>query len=63
MKDLMKRTDRPAIRDTLVLFGELAVFAGAGIALWSTGRSAWLWLALGRAVRLRDGFALWEALR
>ena len=47
MRSLMKRTDRPAIRDTLVLFGAMAVFAGSGIALWPSGWSVPLWLAYG----------------
>ena len=47
VKDLMKRTDRPAIRDTFVLFGAMAVFAGIGVALWPSGWCAPFWLAYG----------------
>ena len=36
MKDLMRRKDGPAIRDTLVWFAALAVFGGLGIAFWGT---------------------------
>ncbi len=34
MKDLMKRGDGPAIRDTAILFGSMVVLASIGIALW-----------------------------
>ena len=47
VKDLMKRTDQPAIRDTFVLFGAMAVFAGIGVALWPSGWCAPFWLAYG----------------
>ena len=47
MKALMKRTDRPAIRDTLVLFGAMAVLAGCAVALWPSWWSAPFWLAYG----------------
>ncbi len=40
MKELMRRSDSPAVRDTLLWFGLMAVFAAAGIALWRS------WLAL-----------------
>jgi fatty acid desaturase len=36
MKELMKRKDGPAIRDTLIWFASLAVFGGLGIALWGS---------------------------
>ncbi|MFC6489173.1 fatty acid desaturase family protein [Nitratireductor sp. GCM10026969] len=34
MKALMKRSDGPAIRDTIVWLGSMAVFAGAAVWLW-----------------------------
>ena len=36
MKELMKRADGPAIRDTLIWFGCLVVFGGLGICFWGT---------------------------
>lgn len=47
MKELMKRSDRPAIRDTIVLFGAMAVFSGLAIALWPSWWSAPFWLTYG----------------
>lgn len=47
MKALMKRTDQPAIRDTLILFGCMILFAGLGIAFWPAWWSAPFWLAYG----------------
>jgi fatty acid desaturase len=47
MKDLMARTDGPAIRDTVLLFGLMLAFAGAGIALWPSWWSVPFWLAYG----------------
>ena len=47
MKELMKRSDRPAIRDTVILFGCMVLFAGIGIALWPSWWSAPFWLAYG----------------
>ena len=47
MKDLMQRSDQPAIRDTILLYGLLIAFAAAGIALWPTWWSAPFWLAYG----------------
>ena len=50
MKELMQRRDEPAIRDTAIWLGSMAVLAGAGIALWLGGHP-WLslpfWLAYG----------------
>jgi fatty acid desaturase len=34
MKELMKRSDQPAIRDTIIWFGAFIVFAGLAIWLW-----------------------------
>ena len=34
MKALMQRSDQPAIRDAIILFGSMIVLAGIGIALW-----------------------------
>jgi fatty acid desaturase len=47
MKDLMARSDGPAIRDTLVLFGLMLVFAAGGIATWGSAWSLPFWLAYG----------------
>ena len=50
MKAFMQRADQPAIRDTLIWLGAMAVFAGLGIAVWLMGHP-WLslpfWLAYG----------------
>ncbi len=47
MKDLMARTDRPAIRDTLVLYGLMIALAAAGTALWPSWWSVPFWLGYG----------------
>ncbi len=47
MKDLMARSDGSAIRDSVVLYGLMLVFAGIGIALWPSWWSAPFWLAYG----------------
>lgn len=47
MKDLMRREDGPAIRDTRILFGSMVVLAGLGIALWPSIWSLPFWLAYG----------------
>ncbi|MES2540776.1 MAG: fatty acid desaturase family protein [Pseudomonadota bacterium] len=47
MKDLMARSDAPAIRDTIILYGSMVVLAGIGIALWPSLWSAPFWLAYG----------------
>ncbi|WP_420859198.1 fatty acid desaturase family protein [Marivivens marinus] len=47
MKALMQRSDGPAIRDTVILFGAMILFAGIGIALWPSWWSAPFWLAYG----------------
>ena len=47
MKALMKRTDQPAIRDTILLFGLMAGFASAGIALWGSWWSMPFWMVYG----------------
>ena len=47
MKALMQREDGPAIRDTVILYGCMIVFAGIGIALWPGWWSAPFWLAYG----------------
>ncbi len=47
MKDLMQRSDQPAIRDTVILYGCMVAFAGAGIALWPTWWALPFWLAYG----------------
>jgi fatty acid desaturase len=47
MKDLMQRQDQPAIRDTVIYYGLMILFAGIGIALWPSLWSAPFWLAYG----------------
>ncbi len=47
MKDLMSRSDGPAIRDTIILYGCMLAFAAAGIALWPTLWCIPFWLAYG----------------
>lgn len=47
MKALMAREDQPAIRDTIILFGAMVLFAGIGIWLWPSWWSAPFWLAYG----------------
>ncbi len=47
MKDLMQRSDGPAIRDSVILLGAMVVLAGVGIALWPSWWSAPFWLAYG----------------
>ena len=44
MKELMKRSDQPAIRDTLILFAAMVILAGMGIWLWPSWWSAPFWL-------------------
>ena len=36
LKELMKRSDGPAIRDTLIWFGALALFGGLGVFFWGS---------------------------
>ena len=45
MKALMARSDQPAIRDSLIYYGAMILFAGIGIALWPTLWSLPVWLA------------------
>ena len=47
MKALMQRSDQPAIRDTIILYGAMILLAGLGIALWPTWWSLPFWLAYG----------------
>ena len=47
MKDLMQRTDGPAIRDTIILYGAMIALAAGGIALWGTWWCVPFWLAYG----------------
>ncbi len=47
MKDLMARSDGPAIRDTMIYYGSMIVLAGIGIALWPSLWSVPFWLAYG----------------
>lgn len=47
MKELMQRSDGPAIRDTVILFAAMAAFAALGIALWPSYWAIPFWLAYG----------------
>lgn len=47
VKALMKRTDWPAIRDTIILYSAMVALAGVGITLWPSGWSAPFWLGYG----------------
>jgi fatty acid desaturase len=47
MKELMRRSDGPAIRDTAIWLGLMAVFPGLGIALWGSWRAVPFFLAYG----------------
>ena len=47
MKELMARSDAPAIRDTLILYGTMILTAGIGIWLWPSWWSAPFWLVYG----------------
>ena len=50
MKELMQRRDGPAIRDTIIWLGAMAVLGGAAAWLWAAGQpwpSLPLWLAYG----------------
>ena len=53
MKELMRRSDYPAIRDTIIWLGLMGLFAGLGIAFWSSWRALPFFLAYG----LLDGSA------
>ena len=47
MKELMQRSDQPAIRDTNILYGCMIAFAAGGIALWGTWWCVPFWAAYG----------------
>jgi fatty acid desaturase len=47
MKDLMQRSDAPAIRDTILLYGIMICCAAVAIWLWPSWWSAPFWLAYG----------------
>jgi len=47
MKDLMQRSDGPAIRDTLIWLGAMLVLAAGGIALWGSWWALPFFLAYG----------------
>lgn len=47
MKDLMKRSDGPAIRDTIIWLGSMIVFAGLAVWLWPSLWSVPFFLAYG----------------
>lgn len=44
MKALMRRSDGPALRDTVIYYGALIVLAGIGIALWPSWWSLPFWI-------------------
>lgn len=47
MKALMKRSDQPALRDTIILYGLMVVFAATAIVLMPSWWSVPFWLAYG----------------
>ncbi|MFO1173899.1 MAG: fatty acid desaturase family protein [Paracoccaceae bacterium] len=47
MKELMARSDQPAIRDTILLYGLMILFVVLAIWLWPSWWSAPFWLAYG----------------
>ena len=47
MKDLMARSDSPAIRDTILLYGLMITFAAGGILTWGSWWAVPFWLAYG----------------
>ncbi|MDJ1006218.1 MAG: fatty acid desaturase family protein [Paracoccaceae bacterium] len=47
MKELMKRSDQPALRDTAIWVGLHMLFAAGGIAFWGTWWAVPFWLAYG----------------
>lgn len=47
IRALMEKSDRIAMRDTVIWLGLMVVFAGIGIALWPSWWSAPFWLAYG----------------
>lgn len=47
MKELMKRKDGPAIRDTAIWFGSLILFGGLGVYFWGTWWAVPFFLAYG----------------
>ncbi|HEV2252898.1 MAG TPA: substrate-binding domain-containing protein [Streptosporangiaceae bacterium] len=47
MKELMRRSDYPAIRDTIIWLGLMGLFAGLGIAFWGSWRALPFFAAYG----------------
>ncbi len=47
MKAFMQRSDMPAIRDTVILYGLMILFAGIGITFWPSLWTIPVWLAYG----------------
>lgn len=47
MKALMQRSNQPAIRDTILLFGLMIMLAGLGVWLWPSWWSVPFWMAYG----------------
>src|ERR1051326_9515382 len=41
MKELMRRSDYPAVRDTIIWIGAILTFGGLGSALWIVWHSWW----------------------
>ena len=41
MKELMRRSDYPAVRDTAIWIGLILAFAGLGITFWTVWHSWW----------------------
>ena len=47
MRELMRRSDGPALRDSIVYYGAMVLFAAMGIYLWPSWWSAPFWLVYG----------------
>ncbi len=45
MKALMKRSDQPAIRDTVIYYGAMIALGGIGVAMWPSLWSLPVWIA------------------
>ena len=50
LKQLMARSDSPALRDTAIWLGCMVLFASIGITLWPSAWSMPFWLALWSAL-------------
>jgi fatty acid desaturase len=58
MKELMKRSDGPAIRDTILWIGSMILFGGIAAWLWPSLLVDPVFPGLWRALRIGVGFAL-----